>query len=114
MRESISWVSTLKRLMTMTQCLFKFVCNCVYRGPFSTAKFIYNEGGVKYLWRGSGPAVIRLSIGAGMHFFLLDGMKDLFTNFTGTSERTTMQNVVIGGMLVFCGIINSLTMIHCP
>lgn len=34
--------------------------------------------GVRELWRGTGPTVIRLSIGVGIQFFVLDSLKDMF------------------------------------
>ena len=34
--------------------------------------------GVRELWRGTGPTIIRLSIGVGIQFFVLDSLKDMF------------------------------------
>lgn len=68
------------------------------RGPFSTARVVYNEGQLAALWRGSGPTVLRLSIGAGLHFLLLDAMKDYCTRVNEGSQITNIQNIAIGGL----------------
>ena len=34
--------------------------------------------GVRELWRGTGPTILRLSIGVGIQFFVLDSLKDMF------------------------------------
>ena len=36
------------------------------------------QGGWGTLWRGTQPTVIRLGLGAGLHFFILETIKPLF------------------------------------
>lgn len=72
---------------------------CLCRGPWNAAKTVFSEGGLPSLWRGSGPTVIRLSIGAGLHFFLLDWMKESFVRINKGAEISSAQNVAIGGNL---------------
>lgn len=41
--------------------------------------------------------MVRLSIGAGLHFLLLDWMKESFVRANKGSDISTAQNIVIGG-----------------
>ncbi|GMH36124.1 hypothetical protein BSKO_03992 [Bryopsis sp. KO-2023] len=79
------------------------------RGPIATAKLVHGEAGLRGLWQGTGPTVLRLSIGAGIHFFLIDSMKAFATKVNGGSENSALQNVAIGG-----GSRALTTMLLCP
>merc|ERR1719183_283432 len=43
-----------------------------------TFQGIVRSGGIRDLWRGTQPTVIRLGIGAGLHFFFLESLKPIF------------------------------------
>jgi solute carrier family 25 protein 38 len=40
-----------------------------------TLRALLSEGGVRGMWRGTGPTVVRLSLGAGLNFVVLEKLK---------------------------------------
>jgi hypothetical protein len=59
-----------------------------FRPTVTTLKIIVAESGIRGLWRGTPATVVRLSLGAGTHFFLLDLLKPAFETNTHTGAST--------------------------
>jgi solute carrier family 25, member 38 len=57
-----------------------------FTSTIATLRTVVAESGVRGLWRGTPATVVRLSLGAGTHFFLLDLLKPLIEarSSTGT------------------------------
>ncbi|EFN55963.1 hypothetical protein CHLNCDRAFT_145279 [Chlorella variabilis] len=72
----------------------------VVRNTLHTMQTIMAEGGVRTLWKGTQPTVIRLGLGAGLHFFFLESIKPLFERQQpdGSVGMTAMGAMVTGGM----------------
>jgi solute carrier family 25 protein 38 len=66
-----------------------------------TVQKIINSGaGVRDFWRGTQPTVIRLGIGAGLHFFFLESLKPLFEtrDENNNLHLSSMGAVLTGGL----------------
>lgn len=48
-----------------------------FRSTAITLRTIVSESGVRGLWRGTPATIVRLSLGAGTHFLLLDLLKPI-------------------------------------
>ena len=55
----------------------------------STIRLIVKNHGVRSLWQGTQPTVVRLGVGAGLHFFFLESLKPLFEK-TGANDAQQM------------------------
>lgn len=65
-----------------------------------TFQDIVRGGGIRDLWRGTQPTVIRLGIGAGLHFFFLESLKPIFEtrDESGNPHLSSMGAVLTGGL----------------
>lgn len=65
-----------------------------------TFQAILKGGGVRDFWRGTQPTVIRLGIGAGLHFFFLESLKPIFETRDewGRPHLSPMGAVLTGGL----------------
>lgn len=61
---------------------------------------IFKEGGLPAFWRGTQPTVIRLGIGAGLHFFFLESLKPVFETYdsSGNLRLSSVGAAVTGGL----------------
>jgi hypothetical protein len=55
-----------------------------FTSTIATLKTVVAESGVRGLWRGTPATVVRLSLGAGTHFFLLDLIKPIIEKHSST------------------------------
>ncbi|KAK9908427.1 hypothetical protein WJX75_007684 [Coccomyxa subellipsoidea] len=49
-----------------------------FSGMLGTFQTIISDGGVRALWRGTGPTIARLSVGLGLQMCVLESLKDVF------------------------------------
>lgn len=64
-----------------------------------TIRKIVGENGIKALWQGTQPTVVRLGVGAGLHFFFLETLKPIFqTNKDGQSSLGIWGAAMTGGL----------------
>ena len=70
------------------------------QSTFNTIHTITSEGGVSALWRGTQPTVVRLGIGAGLHFFFLESLKPLLqtTAPDGSTHMSAWGATLTGGL----------------
>lgn len=61
-------------------------------------------GGVRGLWQGTGPSVIRVGLGAALQFVVLEHVKSLLSVplANGTSHLSAMGAAISGGMYAGC------------
>lgn len=77
------------------------VCVCVYvrRSVLQTLQVLLQEGGVRGMWRGTGPTVVRLAFGAGINFVALENLKhfvlDVLPHASG--QLGFLQAAAVGG-----------------
>ncbi|GLI71715.1 hypothetical protein VaNZ11_017013 [Volvox africanus] len=64
----------------------------VVRGTFATARVVLSEQGLRGFWAGTGPSVIRVGLGAGMHFVLLEQIRWLLS-YPGPDGSLQLSNV---------------------
>ncbi|GLC76917.1 hypothetical protein PLESTF_001855300 [Pleodorina starrii] len=71
----------------------------VVRGSLATARVVLSEQGVRGFWAGTGPSVIRVGLGAGMHFVLLEQIRWVLSTpaADGTSQLSNMGAAMSGG-----------------
>jgi solute carrier family 25 protein 38 len=64
-----------------------------------TLHTVLREGGVRGLWRGTGPTVVRLAVGAGINFVALEHLKhSMLTALPHASGQLGfMQAAAVGG-----------------
>jgi solute carrier family 25 protein 38 len=57
------------------------------------------QGGIRTLWKGTQPTVIRLGLGAGLHFFFLETIKPMFEKRQpdGSMGMSAVGAMVTGG-----------------
>ena len=74
-------------------------CGTILSTP-QAARTILKERGLLGLWRGTQPTVVRLGIGAGLHFFFLESLKPLFERRDehGTSTLGPLGAALTGGL----------------
>lgn len=53
-----------------------------------TIRRIVSGNGIRALWQGTQPTVVRLGVGAGLHFFFLESLKPFFERKDGKGETT--------------------------
>ncbi|KAL4853316.1 Mitochondrial glycine transporter [Chlorella vulgaris] len=72
----------------------------VVRGTMQTMHVILAEGGIRTLWKGTQPTVIRLGLGAGLHFFFLETIKPMFEKRQpdGSMGMSAVGAMVTGGL----------------
>lgn len=72
----------------------------VLRSTAETATLIMREGGLRAMWRGTQPTVIRLGIGAGLHFFFLESIKPMLQTRKpdGTLHMSAIGAALTGGL----------------
>lgn len=72
----------------------------VFLSTVETSSIVLKEGGIAALWKGTQPTVIRLGIGAGLHFFFLESIKTLAetTRDDGTTHLTAIGAAITGGV----------------
>ncbi len=70
-------------------------------------KVVLSESGVRGLWRGTGPTVVRLSFGAGINFVALEKMKEfMLQGVAANGQLGNLQAAAVGGawtLLDCCG-----------
>lgn len=69
----------------------------VNRGPIETLQQLLKEGGIRGMWRGTGPTVVRLSLGVAVHMALLENMKAALLSKQVTT-LTSVQAALVGGL----------------
>ncbi len=77
-----------------------------------TVGVVLGDGGVRALWQGTGPSVLRVGLGAGLHFVLLEQAKLVLTTTLPGSEPGKLSAVgaaLAGGGCECC----SLPIIEC-
>jgi len=64
-----------------------------------TLQVVLHEGGVRELWRGTGPTVVRLSVGAGINFVVLERLKHLVLDVLPhtSGQLGYLQAAAVGG-----------------
>lgn len=69
------------------------------RNVLQTLKVVLHEGGVRGLWRGTGPTVVRLAIGAGINFVALENLKHFMLDVLphGSGQLGYLQAAAVGG-----------------
>jgi len=69
-----------------------------YRSTIGTLRLVAAETGVISLWRGTSATVLRLALGAGTHFFVLEELKPLFAKLQpdGSSKLSTFGAAATG------------------
>ncbi|KAG2430125.1 hypothetical protein HXX76_010224 [Chlamydomonas incerta] len=72
----------------------------VVRGTLATARVVLTEQGVRGFWAGTGPSVIRVGLGAGLHFVLLEQIRAVLTTTTadGGSHLSNTSAALSGGV----------------
>mmetsp|Transcript_10390 Transcript_10390/g.31303 ORF Transcript_10390/g.31303 Transcript_10390/m.31303 type:complete len:319 (-) Transcript_10390:2653-3609(-) len=68
------------------------------QGVRRTMRTLFREGGLKGLWRGTGPTVWRLSLGAGLHFTVLDVLKNIAEARRPDGKMTGTDLFLVGGL----------------
>lgn len=64
-----------------------------------TLKVVLNEAGVRGLWRGTGPTVVRLAFGAGINFVALENLKHFMLDALphSSGQLGYLQAAAVGG-----------------
>ncbi|KAI8475689.1 MAG: mitochondrial carrier domain-containing protein [Monoraphidium minutum] len=64
-----------------------------------TLRVLLKEGGVRGMWRGTGPTVVRLSLGAGINFVVLERLKAFMLHGLPPSQGQLgfLQAALVGG-----------------
>ncbi|GIL85851.1 hypothetical protein Vretifemale_14374 [Volvox reticuliferus] len=72
----------------------------VVRGTLATVRVVLLEQGFRGFWAGTGPSVIRVGLGAGMHFVLLEQIRWLLSNpgADGALQLSNMGAAMSGGI----------------
>lgn len=72
----------------------------VSKSTLATLRTVIAERGIRGLWMGTGPTVIRLSAGAALHMVLLEHMKGLLqsTASNGSTHLTAFNAAMTGGL----------------
>lgn len=70
------------------------------QGSIATLQTVLKERGVRGLWMGTGPTVIRLSVGAGLHMVLLENIKNVLQTqlSNGTMHLSNINAALAGGL----------------
>jgi solute carrier family 25 protein 38 len=70
------------------------------RSTVATFKMIIHEGGVRGLWRGTGPTVIRLSCGAAVNMVILERLKGALLQQleNGATHLSSTNAALVGGL----------------
>ena len=66
------------------------------RGAWPTIQRIYGENGAVGFWRGTGPTVLRMTVGVGLHFTCLEVLKTLL-HATQKNKSDWLKDATIGG-----------------
>lgn len=83
------------------------------RSTAQTIQLIVKDGGMRSLWQGTQPTVIRLGLGAGLHFFFLESIKPLFE--TPSQGNTSAPTMTAMGAALTGGLSRIMAaMISCP
>ena len=69
------------------------------RSTAQTFKLILHESGVRGFWRGTGPTVVRLSVGAGINFVVLERLKHFMLQSVPhvSGQLGFLQAALVGG-----------------
>ncbi|KAG2447851.1 hypothetical protein HYH02_007307 [Chlamydomonas schloesseri] len=72
----------------------------IVRSTLATARVVLTEQGLRGFWAGTGPSVIRVGLGAGLHFVLLEQIRAALTTTTaeGGSHLSNASAAVSGGV----------------
>eukprot|EP00882_Tetradesmus_deserticola_P013472 GHRQ01014304.1.p1 GENE.GHRQ01014304.1~~GHRQ01014304.1.p1 ORF type:complete len:272 (+),score=97.70 GHRQ01014304.1:479-1294(+) len=70
------------------------------RSVAQTLQVVLQEAGVRGLWRGTGPTVVRLSIGAGINFVALEKLRHFMLDALphASGQLGYLQAAAVGGM----------------
>lgn len=68
------------------------------QGSTATLRMLLKEGGTRGMWRGTGPTVWRLSLGAGLHFTALDALKTAIEARRPGHKLTATDAFFVGGL----------------
>eukprot|EP00878_Enallax_costatus_P033065 GHUV01036446.1.p1 GENE.GHUV01036446.1~~GHUV01036446.1.p1 ORF type:complete len:152 (+),score=42.63 GHUV01036446.1:366-821(+) len=73
----------------------------VNRNVAQTLEVLLQEGGVRGMWRGTGPTVVRLAIGAGINFVALENLKHFMLDVLphASGQLGYFQAAAVGGRL---------------
>lgn len=72
----------------------------VCTGTWNTVQNIGKEGGWRGFWSGTTPSIVRVGMGVGLYFVVLEHLQDLFAKQeprTGNRQITSTQALLIGG-----------------
>eukprot|EP00884_Botryococcus_braunii_P020980 jgi/Botrbrau1/7566/Bobra.0159s0016.1 len=58
-----------------------------FMSTLSTYKDITSTSGIRGLWRGTGPTIVRISFGVGVQFFMLESLRDFMLTRSAKSDR---------------------------
>ncbi|GIM04324.1 hypothetical protein Vretimale_8898 [Volvox reticuliferus] len=88
----------------------------VVRGTLATVRVVLLEQGFRGFWAGTGPSVIRVGLGAGMHFVLLEQIRWLLSNpgADGALQLSNMGAAMSGGATKHCSPFYDVTLLLCP
>jgi solute carrier family 25 protein 38 len=79
--------------------------------PDTVRKIIKGGSGIRDLWRGTQPTVIRLGVGAGLHFFFLESLKPIFE----TRDKNNVPCLSSLGAILTGGLSRAMAaLISCP
>lgn len=68
----------------------------VTRNTADTLKLVLHEYGVRGLWRGTGPTVVRLSLGAAINFVVLEKLKCMALQHLQSRQQQEGQHAQLG------------------
>ena len=71
----------------------------ISRGTLETARCILEKYGPAGFWRGTGPTVIRLGLGVGLHMVLVENLKSGMSKQldSGLSHLSSINALLAGG-----------------
>ncbi|GAX78294.1 hypothetical protein CEUSTIGMA_g5736.t1 [Chlamydomonas eustigma] len=70
------------------------------RNTISTARVIFETQGVSGFWRGTGPTVIRLGLGVGLHMVLVENFQQVLKQqmYDGLSHLSSVNAAITGAL----------------
>lgn len=95
----------------------------MYNTTLATARAIVDHGGMRALWQGTQPTVIRLAFGAGVHFFILETVRPVVATLLPIQQKQQQHDngnsrhmqLSAGAAALVGGLSRSLAaMVACP
>ena len=108
-------VGGIAALTSFSECthrtIYPLLTHPHFRSMGATLRVLLAEGGFRGLWRGTGPTVLRLSLGAGINFVALEQLKmaALTTLPHASGQLGILQAAAVGGAKLG----NQHTLRHC-